>query len=59
MSLKSNRGIAVVWSVCAIILGMLFIYLLGSMTWMFPENAIFVLRWLVLSFIVISILAMW
>lgn len=59
MSLRQNRGIAVVWSVCSIILGMLFIYLLGSMTWLFPENAIFVLRWLVVSFIVISILAMW
>jgi hypothetical protein len=59
MSLRQNRGIAVIWSICAIILGMLFIYLLGSMTWLFPENAIFVLRWLVISFIVVATLAMW
>ena len=59
MSLRDNSGAKILWSIGAIILTILFIYLLNSISFMLAAPAVQVLQYLVLVFGFVSILIMW
>lgn len=58
-SLGNNSGIKVIWSIAAIILTILLIYLLNSISFMFTSQAIQLLQYLAIVAGIISIMIMW
>jgi hypothetical protein len=58
-SIKDNQGIKVIWSVFAITLAIFLMWLLQSMTWLFPMDVIRILGYLTVVFGVIAALIMW
>jgi hypothetical protein len=59
MSIKNNQGIKVIWSISAMILTILFIYLLNSISYMFTSQVVQLLQYLAILAGIISIMIMW
>jgi len=59
MGLQENSGMKAIWSLAAIVVAIFLIWILGSMSYLFPANTIPLLQYLLITFAIASILIIW